>query len=392
MNTTSLTSRAKQSQGPLAVDLFCGAGGFSLGFEQAGFRVAVAVDSSKVHTDAYRKNFPGTAVLCADIRALDGPKILEFGSLQESSIDVVFGGPPCQGFSVAGKRRVSDRRNSLLGEFLRVAIDLRPKIIVLENVQGLLLRKRLIDSAFRVLRRSGYEVVTPIRVLNALNYGVPQRRKRVFIIAHRIGTSPPDYPRPTNIEAAAPTVWEALGDLAAITSSHPELSGDVFSGRLLPASAYARAMRRGNGGRPLTGCLFTDHSQEVTERFNNTTPGTLEPVSRAYRLHPDGFSRTLRAGTDKGFGKFTAVRPVHPTEPRCLTVREAARLHSFPDWFSFGPNRWQGFMEVGNSVPPRLAVALARSLKRTLAAAQLLEESSAVETANYSTTRVKSGK
>ena len=115
----------------------------------------------------------------------------------------------------------------------------------------------------------------------------------------------------------------------------------------------------------LTGCLLTRHSDLTKARFSATAPGSVEPVSRFFRLPTDGAARTIRAGTTKEQGSFTAPRPIHPKEPRCITTREAARLHSFPDWFRFHVTKWHGFRQVGNSVPPFLAKAVAKTIFRS---------------------------
>jgi len=120
----------------------------------------------------------------------------------------------------------------------------------------------------------------------------------------------------------------------------------------------------------LTGCQRCDHNPDIVRRFQATNPGTLEPISRFQRLHLDRLAPTLRAGTGKDKGSFTAARPIHPTQARCITVREAARLHSFPDWFQFHPTQWHGFRQVGNSVPPNLANAVAARVAHALRASR----------------------
>jgi DNA (cytosine-5)-methyltransferase 1 len=145
-----------------------------------------------------------------------------------------------------------------------------------------------------------------------------------------------------------------------------------------PPSPYARVLRgetndpddlsqpRHSNGSGLTGCQGTSHSPETTQRCAATPPGTYEPVSRFYRLTKDGFAPTLRAGTGPANGSFTAPRPIHPISPRCITVREGGRLHSFPDWFCFHPTKWHGFRQLGNSVPPFLARAVAKQVRSAL--------------------------
>jgi DNA (cytosine-5)-methyltransferase 1 len=167
-----------------------------------------------------------------------------------------------------------------------------------------------------------------------------------------------------------PTVRDAIGDLMAIDKHASESASDRYSGQLGKAGVYAarlRARRERQRETVLTGCLRTTHSEDVVERFNRTLPGDQEPVSRFFRLSWEGISPTLRAGTGPEHGSHTAPRPIHPELPRCITVREAARLHSFPDWFVFHGTRWHGFRQIGNSIPPLLARAVADKIQKALA-------------------------
>jgi DNA (cytosine-5)-methyltransferase 1 len=218
--------------------------------------------------------------------------------------------------------------------------------------------------------------------LNASRFGVPQRRRRTFILGYRQKLHPPSYPEPDGARDGdsgerSPTVWDAIGDLPRI-EGYPDLyEKDGFCGPLGPPSYYACLLRvdtAGTSGRfdrdslaalPLTGCLRTRHSQLTVRRFRQTKPGSAEAVSRFQRLDPNGVAPTIRAGTGSDRGSHTAPRPIHPYEPRCITVREAARLHSFPDWFRFDATRWHAFRQIGNSVPPLLAQAVAASLLKT---------------------------
>jgi DNA (cytosine-5)-methyltransferase 1 len=155
-------------------------------------------------------------------------------------------------------------------------------------------------------------------------------------------------------------VRQAIRDLYGIGRRKSLLRTDGFDGKLGTATAYSRRLRRSRSrSLLLTGCQLCRHDPTVVRRFKDTNPGTSESISRFHRLHLDRPAPTLRAGTGKDKGSFTAARPIHPTQPRCITVREAARLHSFPDHFHFHPTQWHGFRQVGNSVPPSLARAVA---------------------------------
>jgi len=304
--------------------------------------------------------------------------VLRSTGIREGGLDVLFGGPPCQGFSEIGLRRHGDDRNRLLLEFARLVRELKPRYFVVENVRGLLFphAKPTLEMFLRRVRRCGYKVVTPIRVLNAGNFGVPQLRRRAFLIGHLRDLPAPAYPEPITGEGTldqCPTVGDAIGDLPNVGKFSQLLEHDVFTGQLGETREYCRRLRGetvdpADFSRPrqratgISGCLRTVHTQQTVARFASTLPGTYEPSSRCYRLKWDAPALTLRAGTGPAFGSFTAARPIHPTQPRCITTREAARLHSFPDWFEFHPTKWHGFQQIGNSVPPLLARAVAKSV------------------------------
>lgn len=368
---------------PLAVDLFSGAGGMSLGFLQAGFNVAAAFDYNPRCVKAHAKNFPSCTSAEVDLAAATGKGLRKLGKLGKRRIDVVFGGPPCGGFSVAGQRDPADPRNKLLLQFAKLVGELSPSYFVVENVTGLLAgdTKKVLDRFRARVQRAGYKVIWPVRVLNAADFGVPQKRERLFIIGCKSDLDLPDYPDPITPATAGGrvTVEDAIGDLTVIDLLAHRIDKDVYVGPLGPPSAYSKRLLAGPDGqrrrdpgsrkrnRRLTGSMRVNHTKALTARFKATRPGASEPISRFPRLAKDGLSPTLRAGTDDEHGKFTAVRPIHPTQPRCITVREAARLHSYPDWFEFHPTKWHGFMQIGNSVPPLLAKAVARSIIAAIA-------------------------
>jgi DNA (cytosine-5)-methyltransferase 1 len=366
---------------PIAVDLFCGAGGMSLGFEQAGFEVVAAVDSDPIHVETHRLNFPDCNTIQADLSKLSGDTLRSKAGLDEDlQIDVVFGGPPCGGFSVMGKRDPEDPRNNLVEHFARLINELEPLYFVVENVVGLTtetMNGHLADFENRL--NSKYSLVSPRKVLDASEFGVPQRRRRVFILGYKADLVQPSYPKSlsqSDPKYKSPKVVDAIADLANINDDPKLLKSDVYQYELPPApSQYARIMR-GEEKDPddrsesrsrtegLTGCARINHSEAVTDRFANTQPGEREPISKFHRLDNQGLAPTLRAGTGKSRGSYSAPRPIHPTQPRCITVREGARLHSFPDWFQFHHTKWHGFRQVGNSVPPRLARAVAKEVQK----------------------------
>jgi len=375
----------KRRKRPVGVDLYCGVGGMSLGFEQAGFDVIAAADSEEKHVDTYLKNFPSCNARRIDLSSVSGNQLRKKFDIGDTHIDVVFAGPPCQGFSLIGKRRIRDPRNLLLYDLARLVVELSPSYFVVENVEGIILGdvKGILDEFIRRVGRAGYSVL-PIRVLDAAEFGVPQRRRRMFLLGYASGEVAPRYPKTSYIydkegKTGGPTVWDAIGDLPKIEHYKYLLKDENYMGKLGKPSHYARVLRgdtrdpkdkslqRNTNGNGLSGCLRTTHTAKTVKRFARTKPGTSEEVSRFYRLTKGGFAPTIRAGTGPAQGSFMAPRPIHPFQDRCITVREAARLHSFPDWFCFHPTKWHGFRQIGNSVPPFLARAVARSIFRALA-------------------------
>ena len=354
---------------PLAIDFFSGVGGISLGLHQAGFDVVGAFDVDPIHVATYSKNFPITKAIQADVSTLTGTAVRRIlGLAATREIDLVAGGPPCQGFSLIGKRQADDPRNLMLIEFARLITELRPRYFIIENVAGLMLgsARKVLARALRVLKGGNYRVVTPIKTLNAGDYGIPQNRERVVVLGYRYDQVPAVYPRRSSTTVK---VRHALQDLYKVGRRKARLGNDHFRGQVGTATPYSKRLReRQRENTILTGCQRCEHNATVTKRFRATKAGTQEPISRFYRLHPDRLAPTLRAGTGRDRGSFTAARPIHPTQPRCITVREAARLHSFPDWFQFHETQWHGFRQVGNSVPPIMAAHIGRQFVRAMRA------------------------
>ncbi len=336
----------------------------TLGFVEAGFDVVAAVDSDPTQLEAHRANLPQIRCLRADLRSTSARSILRNSDLRAGEAAVVFGGPPCAGFSEIGHRRRDDHRNDLVLRFAELVCDIRPRYFVMENVRGLLFsrHRRTVRHFREIAEAGGYELVEPVRVLDAAEYGVPQRRRRAFFLGYRQGEIPPSYPEPLG---EPPTVQDAIGDLPEVDDFPDLLDADVYEGPLGAPSAYAATLRSGGArGAGLTGCSRTRHSDAVRRRFAVTAAGKRESKSRCQRLSADDVAFTLRAGTGPEGGSFTAARPIHPTRARCISVRESARLHSFPDWFEFHETKWHALRQIGNSVPPLLARAVASAVAR----------------------------
>lgn len=368
------------SDRPIGIDLFAGAGGLTLGFEWAGFDVRAAVEYDPIHCATHAYNFPRCAAICRSVSDIDGEYIREHSSIGSAAVDVVFGGAPCQGFSLIGKRSLQDPRNRLVFDFLRLVCELDANYFVFENVKGLTVgeHRRFLDELIEEFHRSGYEVRLPFRVLNAAEFGVPQERHRLFLLGAKKSLPLPEYPTAThnpnrhangNSRPFTPTVWDAIGDLPEAEEFEQLLDRDWVMAKFRKPSEYARFLRQnpdGRGKELLTSSLRTIHTDISIRRFRETFPGTVEPVSRFHKLDPNGSCNTIRAGTASDRGAYTSPRPVHPHTPRCITVREAARLHSYPDWFRLHVTKWHGFRQVGNSVPPLLARAVASEVMRAV--------------------------
>jgi len=370
------SSKTKTSNRPIVIDLFAGAGGLSLGFEQAGFDVAASVEIDPIHCAVHEYNFPYSKAICASVADLTGEALRDRAGIGDREVDVVVGGAPCQGFSMIGKRALDDPRNQLVFHYVRLIAELRPKYFVFENVKGLTLgqHRKFLTEIIEALKAVGYDVVEDYKVLNAADYGVPQDRRRLFLVGARRGLKLPAYPKPTD----GTTVSEAIGDLPNADRFKTLLESDSVRTKFATKSEYARRLRgldvdphdygyaREFDPDLLTASLRTEHTELSKERFAETEFGKTEPVSRFRKLDPDGLCNTLRAGTDSARGAFTSPRPIHPMHPRVITVREAARLHSYPDWFRLHVTKWHGFRQIGNSVPPLLGRAVGSEIARAL--------------------------
>ena len=321
-------------------------------------------------------------MLCRDLRQLNGEVLLEAaqrgvtrlqpGATWDGSVDAVVGGPPCQGFSTGGKREVGDVRNQMILEFVRIVEEVKPRVLCLENVAGLLDARfaAVREETFCRLRAAGYVLSGTDQTLNAKDFGIPQSRRRLIVLGWRDGD--PGIPLAEGFcEVTVREALEGLPDPAnyplLLLSDQTKLEARDVLMRASTRSVYARTLAglevaswdysfpRIWDENSITGSRRTAHSRETVHRFAHTLPGSVESRSRLFRLPPQGQARTLRAGTGTERGAHTSPRPIHPAMDRVITVREAARLHSYPDWFRFHVTNWHGHRQIGNSVPPGLA-------------------------------------
>lgn len=374
---------------PVSVDLFSGVGGLALGLELAGFVSAVHVEIEEQARRYAAYNFPLATHLTgaeADVRNLSGAALV--GMVGGRDIALISGGPPCQGFSRIGRQRVDDPLNDLVLEMARIILEAEPQAFLIENVPGSLDGKYWqFDKAIEMLG-AVYDV-HPSTTLKAEDFGVPQRRRRVFTVGFRrdlriafSGFSPThvapgsgltlfDLPR-------TPTVGESILDIPDCDVHHHLLDGDTAPYDSEPHSQFSRQMRRSDqlatdrgyevdwDQDMCTNLRRTVHGPELLAGLVALAPGEVERKSRIPKLDPDGLSVTIRAGTTSARGSWSAPRPCHPYLPRVLTTRECARIQTFPDWFRFHPVKWHGNRQVGNAVPPLLGKAVGEAIRNAL--------------------------
>lgn len=381
------------------IDLFAGAGGLSCGLEQAGFHPVLANELDSVASETYRLNHPDIVVINDDIRNVDTAHLFQFVK-QCGKIDLIVGGPPCQGFSVnAPVRSPDDPRNHLFKDFLRVVAAFRPKAALIENVPGMLSLNRgnVLREIYRDLQDMGYSVSH--RILFAGHYGVPQTRFRTVILAvhdypweilfpepEYYATSAVNFRQgrelcysltPTDARTLKPkvTVGQAIGDLPPLSGGETHVDYDYTAN---PSCDYQRAMRLGS-------TRITSHWCPKLSRVNRERLRYI-PVGGSWRdipfeMLPAGMKRARRSDHTKRYGRLdpdelcstimTKCDPhwgsfFHPSQPRTLSVREAARIQSFPDRYRFAGNMTEQYKQVGNAVPPLMARALGIRLQEML--------------------------
>jgi len=321
------------------VDIFSGVGGLSLGFVQEGFDLLFANDCDPDAASTFRHNHPGVKFHEGDIKDLDKKMIKSFIGSRE--VDVLVGGVPCQSFSMKGKRILSgsgeDPRDYLFREFMRVAEIIRPDVAVIENVKGIISARsgKIRNEIVKDFHEMGYSV--DYRVLNAADYGVPQVRERTVFIANRIKKKNV-FPKATHSQGSYVGVRAVFDDVPTHNHEPKELSGKVLE--------RVRLISPGENWRSLPKELQTGSTH-----------------SGAYgRLHPEKPAMTLTTRFDTPPGGYVT----HPTEDRAITVREGARIQTFPDDFVFIGNRMSQYRQVGNAVPVKMSRALARGIKEML--------------------------
>ncbi|NJL81427.1 MAG: DNA cytosine methyltransferase, partial [Richelia sp. SM2_1_7] len=275
----------------------------------------------------------------------------------DGEIALIIGGPPCQGFSVAGKQDVNDARSQLVIKFINLVVELNPLMFVMENVPAIESKKfeSITGNAIALIEE---HYILSKWLLTASHYGVPQKRQRAIWVGSKFGEI--DAPYQSNRRFS---VGDAISDLSHIPIN-PQTDTWEWNSEWGEKGEYAQYLEKifpnssSSQKDIITGCKATVHTVATQQKYADTKPGKKEPTTWAYRLSMNAFSPTLRAGS----GNRTSSRPIHYEQARVITVREAARLHSFPDWFEFGTSKLAAHKAIGNSVPPLLAYAIAQTL------------------------------
>lgn len=340
-----------------AIDLFSGAGGLSLGLKMAGFNVKAALENNPFAAKTYEKNL-GAHMLQRDIHDISGEEILNYAGIQSGQCDLLAGGPPCQGFSIQRRGSDKDSRNELVLEFMRIVEEIRPKFFVMENVSGLMSKRGrpFLDSVIEKAKVLGY--LTHLSKLEAADFGVPQMRKRVILVGGLAPFSSGfEFPKPTHSPDQYRTVHDAIADLPS-----PPVDGSLhinIANHAREAKLSATNRERLKHIPPGGGRLDLPEHLQLPCHKNNPSHRHIDVYGRLEWNKPSG---TITAR----FDSFTRGRFAHPVEHRSLTLREGARLQTFPDDFVFEGNREEAAKQIGNAVPPLLAQALGKAVINAL--------------------------
>lgn len=332
------------------IDLFCGCGGLSKGFEMAGFKSVLAIDFWKDAIETYNYNHTDKVGICDDVSKLDNDFLKDL--TKKKNITGIIGGPPCQGYSTVGKRDINDDRNYLYKQYCRIVEQVKPNFFVLENVKGLLTLDKgaFKEDIIKKFSKLGYTV--EYKILNASDYGVPQNRNRVFFV----GMKDKKFVFPTPL-AETVTTKEAISDLENYEKEYTTI----------PQNEYQEYMRKNN--KELKNNEFTIHTEQTTNIINLIPDGgkisdlpkeywDIRKYNKAFqRMNSNSQSNTIDTGHRNYF---------HYEKNRIPTVRESARLQSFPDNFEFKCSKTSQYKQVGNAVPPLLSYALAKAIKNQL--------------------------
>ncbi|MEW4489441.1 DNA (cytosine-5-)-methyltransferase [Thalassoglobus sp. JC818] len=355
---------------PLALELFSGAGGMSYGFAHAGFQIVQAIEADPRAAETFRANHCETDLIIDDVSNLDPLAVARRASIRRGDLTLLFGGPPCQGFSESNRRTrtLENPRNHLYRQFFRYVEALEPQWFVLENVAGLktLADGAVLNSIVERARELGYEAEW--QELNAADFGVPQTRRRIFVVGNRLGL-PVQFPQPTHgtEDNAFVSVKEAISDLPRLPVGANCGCLSYRDGRRI--TDYQKSMR--NGKDYVDGNIVTNNSELIIERYKHIRQGQnweaipaelMDNYFDSSRCHTGIYYRLKWGEPSKVIGNFRKNMLIHPTQNRGLSVREAARLQSFPDCYKFVGSIGFQQQQVADAVPPLLAEAVARAV------------------------------
>ena len=335
------------------IELFAGIGGLALGAKQAGVETLAAFDIWDDAVKTYNHNL-GNHAYVADLTQISPEDILDEAGCRVGDIDILSGGPPCQGFSTVGKRDIDDKRNMLFKSFINIAAFVKPRYLIIENVEGLVVMKKgaVAHEISTLLSQMGYEV--DWRVVQSCDFGVPQYRKRFLLIASKLGEPFVSIPNPCL--PAYVTVEDALGDLPPLLSG---CSASEYNSP--PLNQYQSALR--GASQILYNHEAAKHSQDLVKAISfipdggnrKSIPDEFQPKSGFHNSYARLASWKPAVAVTSNMRKPSSARCVHPFQDRGLTVREGLRLQSFPDDFQVLGTRTSQYLQVGNAVPPVLA-------------------------------------
>lgn len=372
---------------PTVIDYFSGPGGLAEGFSQAGYNTLMGIDYDKNSAETFKENHQDASYIRANISELNPEKVLKEAPVSKDDIDVVVGGPPCQGFSIAGDREQGDERNELFKDYARHIDHLRPKFVMMENVPGMLTMetsdgKDVIDEIQRKFSDLGYR--TSYKKLLASDYGVPQNRERVILIGTRLEEGIISFPNRTHISDGDEikldelnsdfkekvSVSDALSDLPSLDAGEEETQ---YAKK--PQNSYQKMMRK-NTSKEFQNHDAVNHRDHIVERFRHIPQGgDMTDAPEEHQPSKVYSSRNRRIEDSEPSYTVTSHvldELIHPWDDRAITVREAARLQSFPDDYVFegernvfhGSDETSQYEQVGNAVPVVLSRKIAEEIKK----------------------------
>ena len=353
----------KEQPSPRFLDLFCGIGGLSLGFQQSGMCPVGGIDNWEEARATFEQNHSGVQFLLEDINTLSLNRIESEFAIEAKTIDVVVGGPPCQGFSTVGKRDERDPRNQLWRSFSNLVRDIRPAYVVIENVEGLnVMQKGAVRDGI-IAEFNGIGYAMKAKLLRAADFGVPQLRKRMVFLGWLDGLAEPNFPRCTS--TAPVTVADAIFDLPPLASAETKT---IYES--VPTTAYQ--INRRKDCVELHNHEAANHSLALVEVLRHipdggnrkSIPDDLQPKSGFHNSYARLASWKPAIAVTSNMRKPSSARATHPNQNRGLTVREGLRLQSFDDDFVILGSRTSQYLQVGNAVPPLLALAVGREVVR----------------------------